>query len=115
MAGAAVTISVLTLAGPYAGHLGGHSHGHLLCVVSAVCACGASGVPGGSLLLIPLACSLFNIPNDVAMQVVGVGYVIGVIQDSTETAQFLDRRAVHGRCLPRRRTQAGTGRSATLI
>jgi serine/threonine transporter len=85
MAGAAVTISVLTLAGPYAGHLGGHSHGHLLCVVSAVCACGASGVPGGSLLLIPLACSLFNIPNDVAMQVVGVGYVIGVIQDSTET------------------------------
>ena len=49
-------------------------------------ACGASGVAGGSLLLIPVACSLFNIPNDVAMQVVGVGFVIGVIQDSAETA-----------------------------
>jgi serine/threonine transporter len=58
----------------------------LLCVVASVCACGASGVAGGSLLLIPLACSLFGISNDVAMQVVGVGYVIGVIQDSTETA-----------------------------
>ena len=58
----------------------------LLCVVSAVCACGASGVPGGSLLLIPLACSLFGISNDVAMQVVAVGFIIGVLQDSAETA-----------------------------
>ena len=49
-------------------------------------ACGASGVAGGSLLLIPMACSLFGIPNDVAMQVVGIGFIIGVIQDSVETA-----------------------------
>jgi len=55
-------------------------------VVAAVSACGASGVAGGSLLLIPLACSLFGIPNDVAMQVVAVGFIIGVIQDSAETA-----------------------------
>lgn len=58
----------------------------LLSIVSAVSACGASGVAGGSLLLIPLACSLFGISNDVAMQVVGVGFIIGVIQDSAETA-----------------------------
>ena len=58
----------------------------LLCVVASVCACGASGVAGGSLLLIPLACSLFGISNDVAMQVVGVGFIIGVLQDSAETA-----------------------------
>lgn len=54
----------------------------LLSLLSAVSACGASGVAGGSLLLIPLACSLFGIPNDVAMQFVGVGFVVGVIQDS---------------------------------
>ena len=58
----------------------------LLSLVSAISACGASGVAGGSLLLIPLACSLFGIPNDVAMQVVGVGFIVGVIQDSCETA-----------------------------
>ena len=58
----------------------------LLCVVAAVCACGASGVAGGSLLLIPLACSLFGISNDVAMQVVAIGFIIGVLQDSAETA-----------------------------
>ena len=87
MAGAAITISVLTLAAAHTLNISVDiPTAILLCVVSAVCACGASGVPGGSLLLIPLACSLFNIPNDVAMQVVGVGYVIGVIQDSTETA-----------------------------
>ena len=87
MAGAAITISVLTLA---AAHTLGISvdipTAILLCVVSAVCACGASGVPGGSLLLIPLACSLFGISNDVAMQVVAVGFIIGVLQDSAETA-----------------------------
>ncbi len=87
MAGAAVTISVLSLA---AAHTLGIEvdllTAILLCVVSAVCACGASGVAGGSLLLIPLACSLFGISNDLAMQVVGVGFVIGVIQDSAETA-----------------------------
>ncbi|MCD0217101.1 cation:dicarboxylase symporter family transporter, partial [Enterobacter hormaechei subsp. steigerwaltii] len=58
----------------------------LLSLVATVSACGASGVAGGSLLLIPLACSLFGISNDVAMQVVAVGFIIGVIQDSAETA-----------------------------
>ena len=58
----------------------------ILSVLATLSACGASGVAGGSLLLIPLACSLFGIPNDVAMQVVGVGFIIGVIQDSVETA-----------------------------
>ncbi len=58
----------------------------LLCIVATFAACGTSGVAGGSLLLIPLACSLFGIPNDIAMQVVGVGFIISVIQDSVETA-----------------------------
>ena len=58
----------------------------LLSVLASICACGASGVAGGSLLLIPLACSLFGIPNDVAMQVVAVGFIIGIVQDSAETA-----------------------------
>ena len=58
----------------------------ILCVLSALSACGASGIAGGSLLLIPLACSLFGISNDIAMQVVGVGFIIGVVQDSVETA-----------------------------
>ena len=58
----------------------------LLSVMSALGACGASGVAGGSLLLIPMACSLFGISNDIAMQVVGVGFIIGVVQDSVETA-----------------------------
>ncbi|WP_299094051.1 serine/threonine transporter SstT [uncultured Metabacillus sp.] len=87
MAGAAVTISVLTLAAVHT--LGIHVDlptAIILSVLAAVCACGASGVAGGSLLLIPLACSLFGIPNDVAMQVVGVGFIIGVLQDSFETA-----------------------------
>ena len=57
----------------------------LLSLVAAVSACGASGVAGGSLLLIPLACSLFGISGDIAMQVVGVGFIVGVIQDSCET------------------------------
>ena len=87
MAGAAVTISVLTLAAVHT--LDIHVDiptAIILSVLSAVCACGASGVAGGSLLLIPLACSLFGIPNDVAMQVVGVGFIIGVLQDSFETS-----------------------------
>lgn len=87
MAGAAVTISVLTLAA--AQTLNIHVDiptAIILMVVAAVSAAGASGVAGGSLLLIPLACSLFGIPNDIAMQVVGVGFIIGVIQDSCETA-----------------------------
>ncbi|KKI89152.1 serine/threonine protein kinase [Bacillus sp. SA1-12] len=87
MAGAAVTISVLTLAAVHTlGIQVDLPTAIILSVLSAVCACGASGVAGGSLLLIPLACSLFGIPNDVAMQVVGVGFIIGVLQDSFETA-----------------------------
>ena len=87
MAGAAVTISVLTLAAVHTLDITVDiPTAIILSVLSAVCACGASGVAGGSLLLIPLACSLFGIPNDVAMQVVGVGFIIGVLQDSFETA-----------------------------
>lgn len=87
MNGAAITISVLTLATVHT--LGIHvdvPSAIILSVLAAVSACGASGVAGGSLLLIPLACSLFGISNDIAMQVVGVGFIIGVIQDSCETA-----------------------------
>ena len=87
MGGAAVTISVLALAA--ANTLGIQvdvGTAIILSVLSAVSACGASGVAGGSLLLVPLACSLFGIPNEVAMQVVGVGFIVGVIQDSCETA-----------------------------
>ena len=58
----------------------------LLSIVASISACGASGVAGGSLLLIPLACGLFGINNDIAMQVVAIGFIIGVIQDSAETA-----------------------------
>ena len=58
----------------------------LLSVLAAISACGASGVAGGSLLLIPLACSLFGIPNEVAMQIVAIGFIIGIVQDSAETA-----------------------------
>jgi len=87
MAGAAITITVMTLAAvntlglevPLLTAL-------LLCVIASISACGASGVAGGSLLLIPLACNLFGISSDVALQVVAVGFVIGVIQDSAETA-----------------------------
>ena len=87
MAGAAITISVLTLA---AAHTLGVSvdfpTAFLLSFISTLAACGASGVAGGSLLLIPMACSMFGISNDIAMQVVGIGFIIGVIQDSCETA-----------------------------
>ena len=87
MAGAAITISVLSLAAAHTlGIQVDMATALLLCVVAAVCACGASGVAGGSLLLIPLACSLFGISNDLAMQVVAVGFIIGVLQDSAETA-----------------------------
>lgn len=87
MAGAAITINVLTLAAAHTlGIEVGFGSALLLAVVGSISACGASGVAGGSLLLIPLACSLFNIPNEVAMQVVAIGFIIGVIQDSAETA-----------------------------
>lgn len=87
MGGAAITISILTLAAVHT--LGIEVNiimALLLSLLSAVSACGASGVAGGSLLLVPLACSLFGIPNDIAMQVVGVGFIVGVIQDSCETS-----------------------------
>ncbi len=87
MGGAAITISILTLAAVHT--LGIEVNiimALLLSLLSALSACGASGVAGGSLLLVPLACSLFGIPNDIAMQVVGVGFIVGVIQDSCETA-----------------------------
>ncbi|MBE6033971.1 serine/threonine transporter SstT [Aminipila sp.] len=87
MAGAAVTIAVLTMAATYTlGITVDLPTAVILSFLSALSACGASGVAGGSLLLIPLACSLFGIPNDLAMQVVGVGFIVGVIQDSCETA-----------------------------
>ncbi|MNW56721.1 Serine/threonine transporter SstT [compost metagenome] len=87
MAGAAVTISVLTLAAVNTlGIQVDFGTALMLSVLSAISAAGASGVAGGSLLLIPLACSLFGISNDIAMQVVGVGFIIGVVQDSCETA-----------------------------
>ncbi|EOD81881.1 Sodium/dicarboxylate symporter [Grimontia indica] len=87
MGGAAITITVLTLAAVNTlGIQVDLATALLLSIVAAVSACGASGVAGGSLLLIPLACNLFGIPNDVAMQVVAVGFIIGVVQDSAETA-----------------------------
>ena len=87
MSGAAITIAILSLAAAYT--LGIHIDlptALLLCLIATVGACGASGVAGGSLLLIPVACSSFGISNDIAMQVVGVGFIIGVLQDSCETA-----------------------------
>ena len=87
MAGAAVTINVLTLAAVTPlGLQVDFATAVILSVVSAISACGASGIAGGSLLLVPVACSLFGISNDLAMQVVGVGFIVGVIQDSCETA-----------------------------
>jgi len=87
MAGAAVTISVMAMQAAYTvGLTVDIPTAVILSALAAISACGASGVPGGSLLLIPMACSLFGIPNDVAMQVVAVGFIIGVIQDSCETA-----------------------------
>ena len=87
MAGAAVTINVLTLAAVTTlGIQVDFATALILSVVSAMSACGASGIAGGSLLLVPVACSLFGISNDLAMQVVGVGFIVGVIQDSCETA-----------------------------
>ena len=87
MAGACITITIMTMA--CCNTLGitvDPVMAVILCVLSAVSACGASGVAGGSLLLIPLACSLFNIDPAISAQVIGVGFIIGVIQDSCETA-----------------------------
>lgn len=87
MGGAAITITVLTLAAVHTlGIQVDIATALLLSLIAAISACGASGIAGGSLLLIPLSCSLFGISNDIAMQVVAVGFIIGVLQDSTETA-----------------------------
>ena len=87
MAGAAITITILTLAAVHTlGLEVSFVSALLLSIVAALCAFGASGVAGGSLLLIPLACSLFGISDDVAAQMIGVGFIIGILQDSTETA-----------------------------
>ncbi|MBQ9405444.1 MAG: serine/threonine transporter SstT [Desulfovibrio sp.] len=87
MSGAAVTITVMTLAVVHTLHIPVDvPTAMILSVLASLAACGASGVAGGSLLLIPMACSLFGVSNDVAMQVVGVGFIIGVVQDSVETA-----------------------------
>ena len=84
MGGAAITITIMTLAAVHT--LGMSVPIYLALLLSIIAACGASGIAGGSLLLIPLACSLFGISNDIAMQVVGVGFIVGVVQDSIETA-----------------------------
>ncbi|WP_311065097.1 serine/threonine transporter SstT [Halomonas sp. DWK9] len=87
MCGAAITITVITLATTHTlGISVDFPTALLLCVVSALAACGVSGVAGGSLMLIPMAASLFGIPTEVAMQAVAIGFVISVVQDSTETA-----------------------------
>lgn len=86
MSGAAVTITIMALAAAHTlGVRPDAVSAMMLSVLATFAACGASGVAGGSLLLIPLACSLFGISNEAAMQVVGVGFVIGVVQDSFET------------------------------
>lgn len=87
MAGAAITITVLTLAAAHSLNIEvSFWTALILSFIASVCACGASGVPGGSLMLIPLACGLFGIDATVAMEVVAVGFIIGVLQDSAETA-----------------------------
>ncbi|MFT5700726.1 MAG: serine/threonine transporter [Desulforhopalus sp.] len=87
MAGAAITITVLTLAAVNTlGIQVDLPTALLLSLVATISACGASGVAGGSLLLIPLACSLFGVPNEISMEVVAAGFIIGVVQDSAETA-----------------------------
>ena len=87
MNGAAITITVMTMATCHTlGIVPSLGSALLLSIIATLAACGASGVAGGSLLLIPMACSLFGISNDIAMQVVAVGFIIGMIQDSFETA-----------------------------
>lgn len=87
MDGAAVTITVFTLATAHTlGMTVDFATALVLSVLATLAACGASGVAGGSLLLIPMACSLFGINQDIAMQAVGIGFIIGVVQDSVETA-----------------------------
>ncbi len=87
MCGASITITILTLAAVHTLNIPVSMMSALLmCIIATVSACGSSGVAGGSLMLIPLACAMFGIPNDISMQVVGTGFIIGVVQDSCETA-----------------------------
>ena len=87
MSGAAITITIMTLATVHTLGLPlTVSSALIVCLLATIAACGTSGVAGGSLLLIPLACSPFGISTDIAMEVVAVGFVIGVVQDSMETA-----------------------------
>jgi serine/threonine transporter len=87
MEGAGITIVIMTMAAVHTlGVNVDFASALLMCIASVLCAAGSSGVAGGSLMLIPLACSIFGIGNDIAMQIVGIGFIIGVIQDSTETA-----------------------------
>ncbi|MGB5104679.1 MAG: serine/threonine transporter SstT [Steroidobacteraceae bacterium] len=108
MAGAAITITVLTLAATHTLGIEMSLAGSLaLCLVAALAACGASGVPSGSLLLVPLACSLFGISYDVAMQVVAVGFIVSVIQDSAETALNSSTDVVYTYAVDRMTDRAG--------
>ena len=87
MAGASITITVLTLAAVNTLHISiDLPTAIMLSLIASLCACGASGVAGGSLLLVPVACNMFGIPNEMAMQVVAIGFLISVLQDSAETA-----------------------------
>lgn len=87
MGGASVVIAIMSLCAAFSlGIKPDFASALLLCLVATIGACGASGVAGGSLMLIPLACSLFGISDDIAMQVIAIGFIIGVIQDSLETA-----------------------------
>lgn len=117
MAGASITISVLALAA--ANTLGIHVDlptALLLCIVSTVGACGASGVAGGSLLLIPVACASFGISNDIAMQVVGVGFIISVLEDACETALNSSSDVLFTATAEfAQRAQAGTLKSEDLV
>ena len=110
MAGAAITVVTMTMAA--ANTLGIHTDfgsALLMCFVAVLCACGTSGIAGGSLMLIPLACSIFGIGNDIAMQVVGIGFIIGVIQDSTETALNSSTDVVLTAAACHRDARLGTG------
>ena len=87
MDGAAVTIVIMTMATVHTLNMDvNFATAFLMCVAAILGACGTSGIAGGSLMLIPLACSFFGISSDIAMQVVGIGFIIGVVQDSFETA-----------------------------
>jgi serine/threonine transporter len=114
MAGAAITITTLSLAAAHTlGIEVSFSQALVLCVVSSLAACGASGVPSGSLLLIPLACGLFGIPLDTAMQVVAVGFIISVIQDSAETALNSSTDVVYTYAADQARLSVSEGASAS--